>query len=104
MKYLWVISFLVLWVEGRSQQLLNPISLMDEDQKWETIKKTIDDQLEESGAAFDFMTLLHNIFVALKSSSFPTAVANNISQQCLDDSQLYVHRSLHQPESMGLTE
>lgn len=93
MKYLWVlVSSLLLWVGGRSQQLLmNPISLMDEDQSWETLRKTIDEQLEESGSAFDFMALLHNVFAALKSSSFPTAVANNISQQCLEDSQLYVH-------------
>jgi hypothetical protein len=94
MKYLlMVISFLLLWVvEGRSQHLTNPFtSLTDEDRSWEMWRRTIDEQLEESGSAFDLTSLLHNVFTALKSSSFPTAVASNISQQCLQDSQLYVH-------------
>ena len=34
---------------------------------------------------------IHNLIVAIKSSSFPTAVAQNISEQCTNDSLLYVH-------------
>ena len=35
--------------------------------------------------------VIHQLLKALKSSSFPTAVAKNISQQCIDDSVHYVH-------------
>lgn len=34
---------------------------------------------------------LHNFFETIKSSSFPTAVANLTNQKCVSDSQLYVH-------------
>ena len=34
---------------------------------------------------------IHDFLKLLKSSSFPTAVAKNISQQCTDDSVHYVH-------------
>lgn len=33
----------------------------------------------------------HNLLVQLVSTSFPTAVASNISQQCQNDSIQYVH-------------
>lgn len=66
-------------------------------EKWRDI---INEQLQqETGTVFDLTSLIHNIFASLKSSSFPTAVAHNISQQCLEDSQLYVH-NLYRNQSL----
>ena len=90
---LWKISFLLLWVGGQSQEFLNPGLFIspESERSFETWKSIINEQLQETEATFDLKSLLHNVFAALKSYSFPTAVAQNISQQCLQDSQLFVH-------------
>jgi hypothetical protein len=90
---LWKICFLLLWVGGQSQRFINPELIISPEserslEKWRSI---INEQIQETEAASDLASLLHNVFAALKSSSFPTAVAQNISQQCLQDSQLFVH-------------
>lgn len=64
---------------------------LDSEEIFEKLRKSITQQLEDTGAIVDFPSVLHNVFAALKSSSFPTAVATNISEKCLKDSQLYVH-------------
>jgi hypothetical protein len=51
---------------------------------WDELKRNSVDTV----AAID---VIHQLLKALKSSSFPTAVAQNISQECIDDSVLYVH-------------
>ena len=43
----------------------------------------------------DESTVLGELFRLLKGTSFPTAVATNISQQCIDDSQKYVAALYH---------
>jgi hypothetical protein len=90
---LWKIIFLLLWVGGQSQQFINPALIIspESERSFEKWRNVINQQLQETGATFDLTSTLHNIFAALKSSSFPTAVAKNISQQCLQDSQFYVH-------------
>jgi hypothetical protein len=87
------IIFLLLWVGGQSQQFLNPALIIspESERSFEKWRNVISQQLQKTGATFDLTSTLHNIFAALKSSSFPTAVAKNISQQCLQDSQFYVH-------------
>ncbi len=88
------ISFFLFLVGSQSQQFPNPNLIISADsgrvfEKW---GNAINEQLEQQpGESYDFMSLLRQVFTALKSSSFPTAVANNISQQCLDDSQFYVN-------------
>lgn len=61
-------------------------------QNWMALQSSIQTQLEESKAGDDLnvIELLVDLLVRLKSSNFPTAVATNISQQCIDDSQSYV--------------
>jgi hypothetical protein len=90
---LWKIIFLLLWVGGQSQQFINPALIIspESERSFDKWRNVINQQLQETGATFDLTSTLHNIFAALKSSSFPTAVAKNISQQCLQDSQFYVH-------------
>ncbi len=90
---LWKIIFLLLWVGGQSQQFINPALIIspESERSFEKWRNVINQQLQETGATFDLTSTLHNVFAALKSSSFPTAVAKNISQQCLQDSQIYVH-------------
>jgi len=62
-----------------------PVS--EDQQSWmETIEQL--DTLDLKGP---LTNLLHRIFKALKSSSFPTAVANLTNEKCVRDSQLYVH-------------
>nr|CAH0109554.1 unnamed protein product [Daphnia galeata] len=101
---LWKISFLLLWIgSSQTQQFPNlefimpPAMIEPSLEKWRDI---INEQLQqETGTVFDLTSLIHNIFASLKSSSFPTAVAHNISQQCLEDSQLYVH-NLYRNQSL----
>jgi hypothetical protein len=90
---LWKIIFLLLWIGGQSQQFINPALIIspESERSFEKWRNVISQQLQKTGATFDLTSTLHNIFAALKSSSFPTAVAKNISQQCLQDSQFYVH-------------
>jgi hypothetical protein len=87
--------FLFLVGHCQSQQFLNPnlIISAESERTFEQWGIAINEQLEQqqSGDSYDFMSLLRQVFTALKSSSFPTAVANNISQQCLEDSQFYVN-------------
>ncbi|KZS08085.1 putative Nose resistant to fluoxetine protein, partial [Daphnia magna] len=80
-------------IGGKSQHLKNPALFMslDSEDIFEKLRKSITQELEDTGAIVDFPSVLHNVFAALKSSSFPTAVATNISEKCLKDSQLYVH-------------
>lgn len=80
----------LLWTAGHSQQFMNP-ELAKSLGAWQIMGEVIVKKLEETGTFYDTSTLIHNVFAALKSSSFPTAVANNISQQCLEDSQYNVH-------------
>ena len=71
---------------SRSQQ--NPSAA----QNWETFKKEMLEQPEEMRGLIDrIRSFIHTVFEALKSSSFPTAVAKNISQLCKQDSLDYVH-------------
>ena len=61
-------------------------------QNWETFKKEMLEQPEEMRGLIDrIRSFIHTVFEALKSSSFPTAVAKNISQLCKQDSLDYVH-------------
>lgn len=92
------LSFLLLWTESQSQFFINSIPPVI-DQKWDAFTTTVAEQLKETGERFNARDLLHNILVALKSSHFPTAVASNISQQCIEDSQYYVH-SLYVNQSL----
>ena len=92
-----IIGIFLLLVEGQSQLVMNPVLEMasDSEGNWWKLKSNIQEQLNANyEESFDFTSLLENIFIALKSSSFPTAVAHNITQQCLIDSQFYV-RSLY---------
>lgn len=93
MKWIWTIAICLCLTQVQSQQFLNPgfNHLLRDDPAWTAISDTIKGQLEETGILLDIGQLLHNFFATLKSSSFPTAVARNISQQCIDDSQSYVH-------------
>jgi hypothetical protein len=90
---LWMIIFLLLWIGGHSQQFLNPALIIspESERSFEKWRNVINQQLQETGATFDLTSTLHTVFAALKSSSFPTAVAKNISQKCSQDSQFYVH-------------
>jgi hypothetical protein len=90
---LWKIIFLLLWIGGQSQQFINPALIIspESERSFEKWRNVISQQLQKTGATFDLTSTLHNIFAALKSSSFPTAAAKNISQQCSQDSQFYVH-------------
>ena len=90
-----LVSSFLLWGGSRSQ-LINP-SL--DFRNFEMFKTTVAEQLEDNGAVYDALAQLHNILAALKSSAFPTAVAKNISQKCLEDSQEYVH-SLYRNTSL----
>lgn len=63
-----------------------PIFLKEqESRRWSSL-------LEKAGQPEIQIThLLHSILTVLKSSSFPTAVANISNQKCVEDSLLYVH-------------
>lgn len=85
-----LLNFLFLLTEIQSQFLLNSISPVV-DQRWEAYAIAVAEQLKATEDFYDTRGLFHNILAALKSSHFPTAVAKNISQQCIEDSQFYVH-------------
>ena len=85
---LWAVLFLsvALLVNGSCNQQLNHTQssiLLDQilEQQWNG----------ERALTNIIARYIHNLIVAIKSSSFPTAVAQNISQQCTNDSLLYVH-------------
>lgn len=80
-------SSLLLWGGSSAQQFLGP----PYDRNWQPFENSVLEQLEQTGAVPNALSLLHNLLAALMSSSYPTAVAKNISQQCLLDSQEYVH-------------
>ena len=62
------------------------------DLQWTRIVTEVRNQLEEKGVVSNAIgQALHNLLAALKSTNFPTAVGTNVSQQCKEDSQLYVH-------------
>lgn len=88
---IWMLLFLLLGVE--SHELMNQGLAISSDagERLESFKNTILKKLKNTEAINDYDTLLHEVFVTLKSSSFPTAVATNISEKCLEDSQFYVH-------------
>lgn len=93
MGSMWMMGILLLLAGGQAQLLMNPRLeiAQDSEKNWVKFVNNIQEQvLNDTGENFDLMSLLRKIFVALKSSSFPTAVAHNISQQCLEDSQFYV--------------
>ena len=73
---------------GRCQLGMKPLKDL---QSWKSITTDFGEKLPDYRAQSEVFTALHNVLAALKSSSFPTAVAKNISQQCIDDSQTYVH-------------
>lgn len=84
-------GYLLLW-RGSNSQLINPdLAKLLNDSSWSDVGNLIQKQLRETELRADIGSLFHGLFAALKSSSFPTAVATNISQQCNDDSQAYVH-------------
>lgn len=109
MNSFWMImisSCLLLWAgKGRSQQLINlsPVDSLGADHHhsiWQILSRTIAEKLDDqSDVRYDALSAVQTIFSALKSSAFPTAVAKNISQQCLEDSQLYV-RNLYANRSL----
>lgn len=100
---MWTIGIFLLLAGGvQSELLIDPrLKILPEGEggNWEKLKSNIQEQLEANGESFDLTSLLERIFVALKSSSFPTAVAQNITQQCLEDSQFYV-RSLYTNQTL----
>lgn len=53
--------------------------------------------LEDNTIGGGVVGALHSLLTLLKSSSFPTAVANISNQQCVSDSIAYVH-SLYNPK------
>lgn len=89
----WMLLFLVVPLGVESHQLMNQglVISPDVDEVLEIFGYPILKELGNTEKIDDFATSLHDVFVALKSSSFPTAVATNISQKCLEDSQFYVH-------------
>lgn len=89
----WMLLFLVVPLGVESHQLMNQglVISPDVDEVLEIFGYPILKELGNTEKIDDFAILLHDVFVALKSSSFPTAVATNISQKCLEDSQFYVH-------------
>lgn len=94
MQTTWMVVLTVgsLWTGGQSQQFTNLATSMGAgEESLETLREAITKKLEETGTSYDASSIIHNVLAALKSSSFPTAVANNISQRCLEDSQYYVH-------------
>ncbi|XP_032794832.2 nose resistant to fluoxetine protein 6 [Daphnia magna] len=94
MQTTWMVVLTVgsLWTGGQSQQFANLATSMGAgEESLETLREAITKKLEETGTSYDASSIIHNVLAALKSSSFPTAVANNISQRCLEDSQYYVH-------------
>lgn len=109
MNSFWMImisSCLILWAgKGQSQQLINlsPVDSLGAHHHhsiWQILSQTIAEKLDDqSGVRYDALSAVQAIFSALKSSAFPTAVAKNISQQCLEDSQLYV-RNLYVNRSL----
>lgn len=101
-------SFLVLTIAGsfqvwkgvQSQHIDFPFTRPpDQHQAWDAIRHAVESYWQETGDVYDTASLIHDLVVALKSSSFPTAVASNVSKQCLEDSQNYVH-SLYQNRSL----
>lgn len=97
MSTLWTVSFLLLISGRQSHQFLHQGSVISADSEGQTSEKwqnIINEQLEANGKFFHLTSLIKTIFLALESSSFPTAVAKNINQKCREDSQLYV-RSLY---------
>ena len=89
----WIVSFLLLLSGSQSQQFRNQELIYSSGSGQQTLakwKNIINEQSEENGKFIHLLSLIKKIFVALESSSFPTAVAKNISQQCLEDSQFYV--------------
>ncbi len=97
MSTLYTVSFLLLISGRQSHQFLDQGSIISPDSERQTSENwwnVINEQLEENGKRFHLISLIKRIFIALESSSFPTAVAKNINQKCKEDSQLYV-RSLY---------
>jgi hypothetical protein len=97
MSTLYTVSFLLLISGRQSHQFFDQGSTISPDSERQTSENwwnVINEQLEENGKRFHLISLIKRIFIALESSSFPTAVAKNINQKCKEDSQLYV-RSLY---------
>jgi hypothetical protein len=97
MSTLYTVSFLLLISGRQSHQFFDQGSTISPDSERQTSENwwnVINEQLEENGKRFHLISLIKRIFIALESSSFPTAVAKNINQKCKEDSQLYL-RSLY---------
>lgn len=105
MNWNWmVVSSLLLLssVEIQSQEFLNSVFEIypGGDPGWQIIGNSIQKKLEGKGIISNIiLELVRDFFLAVKSSSFPTAVATNISQRCIDDSQFYVE-SLYRNRSL----
>jgi hypothetical protein len=81
-----LLSFVFLVNGGCGQQFLH------QSQSSIYLDQVLNQQWKDEKALTDIIgRFIHNLIVAIKSSSFPTAVAQNISQQCTDDSLFYVH-------------
>lgn len=84
-------------VAGQSVSQLGGIVQQQKFQSWwkeKTVELELEDQqsYEDDGDKLNLIQqLLHDLVVRLASSSYPTAVASNISQQCQIDSLHYVH-------------
>ena len=75
---------------------LGGVAQQGEFQSWMKLKidemELEDEELQDDDRKLNLIQqLLHNLVEKLISSSYPTAVANNISQQCQNDSIEYVH-------------
>lgn len=101
MNWIWMMGFFLLLAGGQSQLLMHPELKIAQssERNWEKLVNHSQEQVKDTGENIDFISLLRQIVYALKSSSFPTAVAHNISQQCLEDSQFYV-RNLYANQTL----
>ena len=89
LKFLFIIELIAVIHNSYCQGpiLLNNFNFVDQ-QPWTKLRAEFDASDLTKSVLTD---ALHNFFEKIKSSSFPTAVANLTNQKCVSDSQLYVH-------------
>lgn len=84
------IVLIIIPINGQIANLNNWKTISENRQSWSQLMNEIDDRSPSSDKTI-ITTILHKIFTALKSSSFPTAVADLSNEKCVNDSLLYVH-------------
>ncbi|XP_057365085.1 nose resistant to fluoxetine protein 6-like [Daphnia carinata] len=113
MKSCWLVMIVVVVsincrqaiVAGQSVSRLGGIAQQQKFQSWWQEKTVeLEDELNESDKLNLIQQWLHNLVVRLASSSYPTAVASNISQQCQVDSIHYVHNLYRRSWAMQMKE